>query len=44
LLTDDKYIWQGQANYVELDPRTMPAHILSLRRKLRREADFDYFM
>ena len=44
LLTGDKYIWQGQANYVELDPRVMPAHILCLRKKLRRETDFDYFM
>ncbi len=44
LLTDDKYIWQGQANYVELDPRVMPAHILCLRKKLRRETDFDYFL
>lgn len=44
LLTGDKFIWQGQTNYVELDPRVMPAHILCLRKRLRRETDFDYFM
>jgi starch synthase (maltosyl-transferring) len=44
LLTDDKYIWQGETNYVELDPGVMPAHILRVQKRLRREADFDYFM
>ena len=44
LLTDDRYIWQGEANYVELDPRVMPAHILHVQKRLRRETDFDYFM
>jgi len=44
LISDDKYIWQGESNYVELDPRVMPACILRIRAKLRRETDFDYFM
>jgi starch synthase (maltosyl-transferring) len=44
LLTDDRYIWQGAVNYVELDPRVMPAHILRVHKRLRREMDFDYFM
>jgi starch synthase (maltosyl-transferring) len=44
LLTDDKYIWQGATNYIELDPRVMPAHILRVQKRLRRETDFDYFM
>jgi len=44
LLTDDRYIWQGETNYVELDPRVMPAHILRVQKRLRRETDFDYFM
>ena len=44
LLTDDKYIWQGEANYIELDPRVMPGHILRIHKRLRRETDFDYFM
>lgn len=44
LLSGDKFIWQGRANYIELDPRVMPAHILCMRKRLRRETDFDYFM
>jgi starch synthase (maltosyl-transferring) len=44
LMTDDKYIWQGESNYIELDPRVMPGHILRIRKRLRRETDFDYFM
>jgi starch synthase (maltosyl-transferring) len=44
LITDDKYIWQGEANYVELEPRMMPGHILRIHKGLRRETDFDYFM
>jgi starch synthase (maltosyl-transferring) len=44
LLSDDKYIWRGEMNYVELDPRIMPGHILRIHKRLRRETDFDYFM
>ncbi|TAM82874.1 MAG: alpha-1,4-glucan--maltose-1-phosphate maltosyltransferase [Acidobacteria bacterium] len=44
LLTDSRYLWQGTRNYVELDPRVMPAHILRIRRRVRSERDFDYFM
>jgi starch synthase (maltosyl-transferring) len=29
---------------VELDPRMMPAHILRIRRKIRSERDFDYYL
>jgi starch synthase (maltosyl-transferring) len=44
LLSDDKYIWQGERNYVELNPSSNPAHIFRIRKRLKREADFDYFM
>ncbi len=44
LISDDKFIWNGERNYVQLDPHSMPAHIFSLRRRLRREVDFDYYM
>ena len=43
-LSGERYIWRGATNYVELDPHTMPAHIFTVRRKLRRENDFDYFL
>ncbi len=44
MLTNDKYIWQGQTNFIELNPHIMPAHVMILHRKLKRETDFDYFM
>lgn len=44
LLSDTRYLWQGARNYVELDPHAAPAHIFRLRRHLRTERDFDYFM
>ncbi len=44
LLSDDKYIWQGERNFVELNPQFLPANIFRLRKRLKREVDFDYFM
>ena len=44
LITDERYLWQGTRNYVELNPLIMPAHILRIRRRVRSERDFDYFM
>ncbi len=44
LLTNAHYLWQGSRNYVELDPHRMPAHVFHVRRRLRTEQDFDYFM
>lgn len=44
LLTDAYYTWQGPRNYVQIDPHSVPAHIFLVRRNLRSEQDFDYFM
>jgi starch synthase (maltosyl-transferring) len=44
LLTGARYLWQGARNYVELNPETVPAHIFVIRRKVRTEHDFDYFL
>lgn len=44
LMTDARFIWQGPRNYVELDPRAVPAHIFRIRRWVRTEHDFDYFL
>jgi starch synthase (maltosyl-transferring) len=44
LLADTRYFWQGNRNYVELNPSMAPAHIFLLRRRVRSERDFDYFM
>ena len=44
LLTGARFIWQGRRNYVELDPRVVPGAVFRLRRRVRTERDFDYFM
>ncbi|MGD2245852.1 MAG: alpha-1,4-glucan--maltose-1-phosphate maltosyltransferase [Candidatus Aminicenantes bacterium] len=44
LLSRDKYFWQAERNYVELNPQILPAHVFKVHRRLRREQDFDYFM
>jgi starch synthase (maltosyl-transferring) len=44
LLTDARYFWQGPRNYVDVDPAIAPAHIFRVRRRVRTERDFDYFL
>lgn len=44
LLSDERYLWQGPRNYVQLNPHVTPAAIFLLRRRLRTERDFEYFM
>jgi starch synthase (maltosyl-transferring) len=44
LLTDARFLWHGARNYIELDPRTLPAHVFRIRQKVRTERDFDYYL
>lgn len=44
LLSGAFYLWNGDHNYVEIDPGVMPVQIFKVRRKVRSEKDFDYFM
>jgi starch synthase (maltosyl-transferring) len=44
LLTDARYLWHGNRNYVELDPGSGPAHIFRVRRRSRSERDFEYYL
>jgi Glycosidases len=44
LLTGSRYLWRGAENFVRLDPQQVPAAIFRLRRRVRSEQDFDYFM
>jgi starch synthase (maltosyl-transferring) len=44
LLSEGRFLWQGSRNYVELVPDSLPAHILRLRRWVRTERDFDYYL
>ena len=43
LLTDQRFVWRGRHHYILLDPHRLPAHVMSVRRRLRDERDFDYF-
>jgi starch synthase (maltosyl-transferring) len=44
LLSEGRFLWQGPRNYVELVPESLPAHVLLLRRWVRTERDFDYYL
>jgi starch synthase (maltosyl-transferring) len=44
LLTGARYIWSGPRNYVEIDPASVPAQIFLVRKPLRTEKDFEYFL
>jgi starch synthase (maltosyl-transferring) len=44
LLSDARYLWQGRRNFVELVPHLVPAHIFRLRRRVRTERDFEYYL
>jgi starch synthase (maltosyl-transferring) len=44
LLSGARFLWQGPRNFVSLDPTHSPAHIFRIRRRVRSEKDFDYFL
>jgi starch synthase (maltosyl-transferring) len=44
LLGEARYRWRPGRNFVQLDPRIMPAHIFRVRRHARSEHDFEYFV
>jgi starch synthase (maltosyl-transferring) len=44
LLSEQRFEWRGARNFVMLDPARLPAHVFVLRRQLRSEHDFDYFV
>lgn len=44
VLSDARYLWHGTSNFVSLDPNVCPASIFLVRRRVKTERDFDYFM
>jgi starch synthase (maltosyl-transferring) len=44
LLTGARYLWSGPKNYVEIDPASAPAQIFRIRRRVRTEREFEYFL
>ncbi|MBA3457742.1 MAG: alpha-1,4-glucan--maltose-1-phosphate maltosyltransferase [Deltaproteobacteria bacterium] len=44
LLGDARFTWRGRRNFVELDPDVLSAHVFALRRFVRTENQFEYFL
>src|SRR5207253_315041 len=44
LVSGARHTWHGPRNYVELNPHVIPAHIFRIRRKVRTERDFEYYL
>jgi starch synthase (maltosyl-transferring) len=44
LIGDARYLWHGESNFVVLDPFASPAQVFRVRRKVKTERDFDYYM
>jgi len=44
LLSGARHTWHNGRNFVKLDPNVVPAHIFRIRRRVRTERDFEYFL
>jgi len=44
LIRNARYTWQGARNFVKLNPAVIPVHIFRIRRRVRTERDFEYFL
>ena len=44
LLSNARHNWHGPRNFVKLDPHVVPAHIFRIRKRIRTERDFEYFL
>jgi starch synthase (maltosyl-transferring) len=44
LLSGARHTWHGAKNFVQLNPHVVPAHIFRIRRRVRTERDFEYFL
>jgi starch synthase (maltosyl-transferring) len=44
LLSGARFTWHSGRNFVKLNPQIVPAHIFRIRRRVRTEKDFEYFL
>jgi starch synthase (maltosyl-transferring) len=44
LLSGARFTWQSGRNFIKLNPHVVPAHIFRIRRRVRTERDFEYFL
>ena len=44
LISGVRYFWNGDSNFVSLDPYVCPVHVFKILHKVKTERDFDYFV
>jgi starch synthase (maltosyl-transferring) len=44
LLSGARFTWHSARNYVQLNPHVVPAHVFRIRRRVRTERDFEYYL
>jgi starch synthase (maltosyl-transferring) len=44
LVSGARYLFHGPRNFVSLDPARVPAHVFLVRKRLRSERDFEYYL
>jgi starch synthase (maltosyl-transferring) len=44
LLGGARHSWHGARSYVQINPHVIPAHIFRIRRRVRSERDFEYYL
>jgi starch synthase (maltosyl-transferring) len=44
LVGDARYLWRGGRAFVSLDPKVMPVHVFRVRRLVRTEQSFEYYL
>jgi starch synthase (maltosyl-transferring) len=44
LLSGTRFTWHSGRNFIRLNPQVVPAHIFRIRRRVRTERDFEYFL
>jgi starch synthase (maltosyl-transferring) len=44
LISDARYLWHGERNFVSLDPHILPVHVFRVRKRIKTEQDFDYYV
>nr|WP_321397152.1 alpha-1,4-glucan--maltose-1-phosphate maltosyltransferase [uncultured Desulfobacter sp.] len=44
LVSDARYLWHDDFNFLEISPQVVPVQVFRIRRRMRTENDFDYFM
>jgi starch synthase (maltosyl-transferring) len=44
LVGDARFLWHGGRAFVALDPQVMPVHVFRVRRLVRKERSFEYFL